>query len=370
MLKLLNEYYSIDSFVSTNKYPKCSFNKSVDSVLEYHKIIRNLKNELVETKLFKDDVIDLLLRKNKYNEVEKIPSKGILVKSVFTNKMYVIPSNDKISRTNLKNYENKLNELLFKIINTPGVQSFFFGANNDKLIDIQYKYLARLFQKNQITLKPDFVPVIHNLNYKNDIITNRYGNYIYNLILNKNINRSLEVGLGDGNYALYICSALKNQNLKDNYHIIIAPNQKRLYDNSGISNLQELDYKNLKFIKKPSFIYLPKLLEKFTGKTKFKKRIFLPDYDRIDLCFINKMDTFDRLLTDFMYCDLLLKIGGYIILENLETDAMKELKNYLDSNYTHYNRVDSEYKAFLIYNKTKDDERNWDFHINYQKKSN
>ena len=367
MLKLLNDYYSIDSFISTNKYPKCDFDHKIESVLNYHKIIQQYKDKLVENKIYKDNLIDLILRNNKYKEITSIPEKGILVKSVFTNKMYIIPSNDKIDVKNFRNYENRLNKLLFEIMNKPEIKSFLYGENNMILWTIQYKYLVKLFVKNKIIIKPDFIPIIHSLNHKNDMITNRYGNYIYNLIINKKINKSLELGLGNGLYALYICSALKLNLNKDNYHIVISPNQKRLFQNVGIDNLKELKYKNLNYIKKPSFIYLPQLLEKFVGRTKFRKRVFLPNYERLDLCFINKKDTFDRLLLDFVYCDLLLKVDGYIILENLETDAMKELKNYLDSNYIHYNRVDSEYKSFLVYNKIKDDERNWDFHINFQK---
>ena len=70
---------------------------------------------------------------------------------------------------------------------------------------------------------------------------------------------------------------------------------------------------------------------------------------------------------DFFYCDLLLDVGGYMIIDDATFEALVELKRYIDTNYSHYKVIKTNLTNFLVYKKIKNDSRSWDFHTEFTK---
>jgi predicted O-methyltransferase YrrM len=127
------------------------------------------------------------------------------------------------------------------------------------------------------------------------------GLFIHNLIsADESINRTLEVGCGHGISSLFICDALKNK--VDKKHLIIDPNQDTNYNGIGISNLEKAGVSFFNFIPEKSEFALPKLAQTSPGE--------------FDLIFIDGLHSFDQVLLDFYYANILVRTGGIIIFDD------------------------------------------------------
>ncbi len=152
------------------------------------------------------------------------------------------------------------------------------------------------------------------------------GNYIYDIIKqNKYISKTLEIGCGYGLSSLLICSALqKRENAK---HTIIDPLQYKDYYGIGISNLKRTGCTFFELIEEPSEYALAKLTHAQTGA--------------FDLIFIDGWHTFDHIMLDLFYSNRLLKIGGYLIIDDCRLPSVAKAISYF-----------SKYPAYKIYSQT------------------
>ena len=181
------------------------------------------------------------------------------------------------------------------------------------------------------------------------------------------LNSVLEVGLAYGISGLFIGLALKNLHT-DTEYIAFDPNQKTQWKSIGLENVKRVGYNQLQLIQKPSYIGLPELLNKKLKDDKWNQnKGYEQKYKKYKLAFIDGWHTFDYTLLDFFYCDLLLEIGGYMIIDDATFEALIELKKYIDTNYSHYKVIKTNLTNFLVYKKIKNDSRSWDFHIEFTK---
>ena len=140
------------------------------------------------------------------------------------------------------------------------------------------------------------------------------GKYIFNLIKNNpRITLTLEIGCGYGISALFICSALKGrQNVK---HIIIDPFQYSDYSGMGILNLNRVNCNFFELIPEYSEYALPTLAKAKSGA--------------FDLIFIDGWHTFDHIMLDLFYSNKLLRIGGYIVIDDCRYPSIAKAITYL-----------------------------------------
>ncbi len=170
------------------------------------------------------------------------------------------------------------------------------------------------------------------------------GKYISDIIEKYKFKNCLEVGLAHGISSVYI---LNNPNTK---LISIDPFQKRDFNNEGLRFIKYLGLDGRHtFVNKKSYEALPEILEKDGNKT-------------FDFIFIDGFHTFDYTLVDFFYSDLLLKIGGIIIVDDALHSSVRPFVNYIKTNYKHYRELKGP-DTMAIFQKIKDDERAWNFHI-------
>jgi predicted O-methyltransferase YrrM len=198
---------------------------------------------------------------------------------------------------------------------------------------------------------------------------------------------SLEIGLGFGISAHFICEALSQ--LPHSRHIAIDRHQFDAsathisFEGSGLYNLRLAGYNRLiEFHPEPSYIALPSLVSQGT---------------KVDLAFIDGWHTFDYALTDFFYVDLLLRPGGVVVIDDTNFPSVWRLCRFIVTNlaYTVAGRVplqsestpsplflvtkslwavgdkigsiirgDSLYRhsRCIAFRKEADDTRSWDFH--------
>ncbi|MCH7962750.1 MAG: class I SAM-dependent methyltransferase [Bacteroidetes bacterium] len=152
------------------------------------------------------------------------------------------------------------------------------------------------------------------------------GDYIYDIIKqNKDISKTLEIGCGYGLSSLFICSALqKRDNAK---HTIIDPFQYKEYYGIGITNLKRTGCTFFELIEEPSEYALAKLTQTQT--------------EALDLIFIDGWHTFDHIMLDLFYSNRLLKIGGYLIIDDCRLPSIAKAISYF-----------SKYPAYKIHSQT------------------
>ena len=87
---------------------------------------------------------------------------------------------------------------------------------------------------------------------------------------------------------------------------------------------------------------------------------------QFDLIFIDGFHTFDYTLVDLFYAILLCRIGGIIVIDDIKHAGVAQLIKYVDSNYKCLKRItNTPTNTMATYMKISDDERKWNFHINF-----
>ena len=261
-------------------------------------------------------------------------------------------------------------------------QDFGEIFNSKIYYDLVNEFVIKIMEEHKLPYRAQYNPIIYKL-YKywnlydkeNKIIKFSsgikmdYGIFLYNLIISNKFTKTLEVGFAYGSSAMFICSALKNLEsigLKT-VHYAVDPNQSTQWQNIGKLNVERISYKNLKLYEEPDYTGLPKILKEKLSNAQWLGSKYDDKYEKFNLIFIDGWHTFDYTLLDFFYADLLLEVGGYIIVDDAKFDALKELDKYLSSNYKFYQKVNYEMSLFLVYKKLRNDDRSWNFHVNFIK---
>ena len=127
---------------------------------------------------------------------------------------------------------------------------------------------------------------------------------------------SLEVGLAYGVSALFICEVLAKAGGRR--HIAVDPWQDAGFGGAGLRNLEEAGFGPLvDFRQKKSHVALPELLAEGV---------------KVDFAFIDGYHTFDHVLLDFFYIDLLLTIGGVVAFDDVEWPSIHRVCRYIATN--------------------------------------
>lgn len=156
------------------------------------------------------------------------------------------------------------------------------------------------------------------------------GEYIYNIIReNPSITKTLEIGCGYGISSLYICAALWNR--PNSKHIIIDPLQKKEYSGVGRYNLDRVGCNFYQFLECPSEYALPELVSK--------------EENNFDLILVDGWHSFDQVFVDTYYTDKLLKVGGFLILDDCRILSVAKVAKYYNRHPSYqlhsYTRTDN-----------------------------
>ena len=125
---------------------------------------------------------------------------------------------------------------------------------------------------------------------------------------------TLEVGCAYGVSTLFICDVLAE--VGGERHIIIDPFQERGWNGLGLFNAKRAGFGELiEFYGEPSHSALPSLV-------KMQRRV--------DFALIDGWHTFDYVMVDFFYVDLLLKAGGIVMLDDTGAyPAIRKVARYI-----------------------------------------
>ncbi len=190
------------------------------------------------------------------------------------------------------------------------------------------------------------------------------GYHLYSLIKDNKFKNILEVGFAYGISALFMTQALKENG--SGKLISIDPNQSTQWKNIAVKHLKqslgESDFsKYSELLEEPSYSALSKILNRKSGAN---SKNFGSGAGSMDLIFIDGMHLFDYTLVDLFYADLLLKVGGVVVLDDIRHKGVKQSYEYILKNYSRWKLVKptlaSETCATFV--KVKNDDRSWDYH--------
>jgi len=165
--------------------------------------------------------------------------------------------------------------------------------------------------------------------------------------------QTLEVGFAYGSSALVFAEHHQRMENKGISHTIIDPNQygtgEGHWEGIGAENLKRCGFvknRNWRLVEKSSVEALPELLKKH-GK------------EWLDVALVDGWHLFDYTLLDIFYCLEMLKVGGYLIVDDKNQKAVKAVAKYITRSYSHVVDVCPSCKTTLIVKKKANDTRNW-----------
>jgi predicted O-methyltransferase YrrM len=125
--------------------------------------------------------------------------------------------------------------------------------------------------------------------------------------------KTLEIGCAYGLSSLCICSAMRERTGAS--HTIIDPFQNTDWDGAGIMNLEAEGLRFFDLIEARSEFALPRLAEQAEGA--------------FDFIFIDGWHTFDHTLLDCFYATRLLRVGGYLAIDDVAFPAVRRVVDFL-----------------------------------------
>jgi len=160
------------------------------------------------------------------------------------------------------------------------------------------------------------------------------GRFIHDLVQDRQISDSLEIGLADGYSATCILTAHADTG---GTHTAIDVFQSELFEQNGLRNLEILGYHDrLNFIESYSHYALPSLHQQ--GAT-------------FDFAFIDGGHLFEQVFLDFYYVDLMLRPGGMVLLHDAWMRSTQTVASFIRRNRPNYRRVRKTDRNLILFEK-------------------
>jgi len=189
--------------------------------------------------------------------------------------------------------------------------------NTDQSQSSPVELVQSILKSGRIELAGDEFVDIHSS------IDAREVDFISKIVRNDpGIVRSLEVGLAFGISALAISLSKKDVNISS--HEAIDPHQRTQWKSFGLGLLDKHGIK----------------IQLHSGYSEHVLPELCKDQKSYDLIFIDGWHTFDHTLIDLFYSTKLLRIGGYLIIDDLTFPSVKRAVDYI-KNYPCYSVFDA-----------------------------
>ena len=229
---------------------------------------------------------------------------------------------------------------------------------------INLKYNVTMMGKQYIQniIQSKIMSTLNNTTKLHSNVNAREGNLLSTIIKDHKHSKILEIGMAYGISSMYMLMALEDNKLQHNLPSVsltsIDPNQSTQWKSIGVDNVTALKMPHYHtLIEEVSEIALPMLWK---------------ESRQYDLVFIDGFHTFDNTLIDVYFAVRLVNMFGFIIIDDIQHPGVKNVIEYIDTNYKHLKRINyaeptsNKYtytsKTMGIYQKISKDSRPWDFH--------
>jgi predicted O-methyltransferase YrrM len=144
------------------------------------------------------------------------------------------------------------------------------------------------------------------------------GEALRNWVVRERAARTIEVGLGYGISALFICDGLLTNGAAGPRHVAMDPHQHTRFANCGLQFLDEGGVADMvEFYAAESQIVLPRLLEDGRG---------------FDLAFVDGNHRFDGVFVDLVYLGRVVQPGGIVFVDDYQLPAVARATSFFVAN--------------------------------------
>jgi predicted O-methyltransferase YrrM len=127
-------------------------------------------------------------------------------------------------------------------------------------------------------------------------------------VVRESATRTIEIGLGYGMSALFICEGLLTNGDANAHHVVIDPHQATRFGGCGLQFLEDAGVADLvEHRAEESQLVLPRFLEE--GR-------------RFDLAFVDGPHRFDAVFVDLFYLGRLVRSGGIVFVDDYQLPAV------------------------------------------------
>ena len=143
------------------------------------------------------------------------------------------------------------------------------------------------------------------------------GEAVRDWVMREGATRTIEIGLGYGISALFICEGLLAKG-DANRHVVVDPYQATRFANCGLQFLDEAGLAELvEFHAEESQIALPR---------------FVSEGRKFDLAFVDGNHRFDGVFLDLVYLGRLLRPGGIVFVDDFQLAAVARATSFCTTN--------------------------------------
>ncbi|MEZ5379058.1 MAG: class I SAM-dependent methyltransferase [Acidimicrobiales bacterium] len=128
------------------------------------------------------------------------------------------------------------------------------------------------------------------------------------------IRNVLEIGCAYGLSSLHILRGLAGRD--GAHHTIVDPFQHEMWEGIGIANIERAGLTGYSLVEERSEVLLPQLAAQQPGS--------------FDLIFIDGWHTFDHTLVELFFANLMIREGGYIVVDDCSFSSVAKAVSYLE----------------------------------------
>jgi predicted O-methyltransferase YrrM len=174
------------------------------------------------------------------------------------------------------------------------------------------------------------------------------GALLHRLLRRIGAKRSLEIGFAYGFSTVWILDALRAQDSSE--HIAIDPFEKTGWHGVGLAHVEQLSFdKHFRWVPEYSIHALSD---------------FIRNREKFDAVYIDGNHRFDDVLVDFYLSDQVLRVGGFVVLDDMWMDSVKRAASFIFRNRA-YEVGGTQVPNVSVFQKLREDDREWTHYVNF-----
>ena len=174
-------------------------------------------------------------------------------------------------------------------------------------------------------------------------------------VVREKATRTLEIGLGYGVSALYICEGLIRTGDPRARHVVLDPFQARRFANCGLQVLEEAGVNSL--------------VEHHDAISQIALPAFLAEGRQFDLGFVDGNHRFDGVFLDLFYLGRLVRRGGVIVLDDYDLPGIRRAVSFyltnLEWRVEEESSRDDDHQWVVIRTAEKADDRDFRYFVDF-----
>ena len=181
------------------------------------------------------------------------------------------------------------------------------------------------------------------------------GEALRDWVLQEGARRTIEIGLGYGISALYICEGLLGNADPAMHHVVIDPYQATRFSDCGLQFLEEAG--------------VAKMVEHHAEESQLTLPRFLGEARSFDFAFVDGNHRFESIFVDLFFLGHLVRPGGIVVLDDYQLPAVARATSFfatnLDWTLKEVSATDGNHQWAALRTSAAPDTRPFDYYVDF-----